>query len=118
MELIINHIGKVSSADIKLDGITVICGENNSGKSTVGKILFSYFNSMCDFESKINRQRDTEIMTGIWRRVVSSESLSSYKKISEELLSYIESTDEHTPENIYQFLEQFPRKNSFCENNI
>ncbi len=109
MELIINHIGKVSSADIKLDGITVICGENNSGKSTVGKVLFCYFNSMCDFESKINRQRDTEIMASIWRRVVSSEPLSSYKKISDELLSYIESTDEHTSENIYQFLEQFPQ---------
>ena len=57
MKLSIKNIGKIESADINLDGITVICGENNTGKSTIGKVLFAYFNSMCDFESKIIKQR-------------------------------------------------------------
>ena len=61
MKLSIKNIGKIESADIVLDGITVICGENNTGKSTVGKVLFSYFNSMCDFESKIREQKIDEI---------------------------------------------------------
>ncbi|MBR1723431.1 MAG: AAA family ATPase [Ruminococcus sp.] len=32
----IKNFGKIAEANIKLDGITVICGNNNTGKSTVG----------------------------------------------------------------------------------
>ncbi|MCM1133640.1 MAG: AAA family ATPase, partial [Ruminococcus flavefaciens] len=67
MKLSIKNIGKIESADIKLDGITVICGENNTGKSTVGKVLFSYFNSMCDFENKIKEQRIIEIRNCLFK---------------------------------------------------
>lgn len=41
MILSINNINKVQEALIKLNGLTVIAGENGSGKSTVGKMLFS-----------------------------------------------------------------------------
>ncbi len=58
MRFILENVGKITHADVKLDGITVICGENNTGKSTVGKALFGYFTSMCDWESKIRHERD------------------------------------------------------------
>lgn len=41
MRFTIKNINAVASADINLNGLTVIAGENGSGKSTVGKILFS-----------------------------------------------------------------------------
>ena len=41
MKLKLQNILKVASADIELGGLTVITGENDSGKSTIGKILFS-----------------------------------------------------------------------------
>ncbi|WP_297276386.1 AAA family ATPase, partial [uncultured Brachyspira sp.] len=44
MKLKISNFAKVEEADIKIDGITVICGDNDTGKSTIGKILFSIFN--------------------------------------------------------------------------
>ncbi len=44
MKLKISNFAKIEEADIKIDGITVICGDNDTGKSTVGKILFSIFN--------------------------------------------------------------------------
>lgn len=50
MELKIDNIGAISNADIELDGITVIAGINNKGKSTVGKILYALLHDMYDWE--------------------------------------------------------------------
>lgn len=41
MKLKLHNILKIEDADIEIGGLTVLTGENNSGKSTVGKILFS-----------------------------------------------------------------------------
>ena len=57
MELNIENFAKIKEANIIIDGITVIAGENNTGKSTVGKILFSLFNSLHDIDEKILKDR-------------------------------------------------------------
>jgi len=36
----LENIGMLENADVKLDGLTVIAGENDTGKSTVGKALY------------------------------------------------------------------------------
>ena len=41
MRLEIKNINVVKNASVKLNGLTIIAGENGSGKSTVGKVLFS-----------------------------------------------------------------------------
>lgn len=41
MKLHLENIGKVKNADILLDGLTVIAGPNDMGKSTIGKVLFT-----------------------------------------------------------------------------
>lgn len=41
MKFRIENIGKIISADIKLDGLTVVAGSNDSGKSTAGRALYS-----------------------------------------------------------------------------
>ena len=61
MKLNIKNFAKIKNADILIDGITVIAGENNTGKSTVGKILFSLYNSISGIEKKIDMQRKKEI---------------------------------------------------------
>lgn len=61
MKLNIKNFAKIKNADIIIDGITVIAGENNTGKSTVGKILFSVFNALSDIEEKILDERLKEI---------------------------------------------------------
>lgn len=57
MKLHIENIGKLKSADVTLDGITVIAGKNNTGKSTVGKTLYCIFNSLYNIDEKIERDR-------------------------------------------------------------
>lgn len=41
MKLKLQNIGIIEEADINVDGITLIAGQNDSGKSTVGKILYA-----------------------------------------------------------------------------
>lgn len=53
MQLNIKNIGKITELSIHIDGITVIAGENNSGKSTVSKSLFALFNSLYQSDEKI-----------------------------------------------------------------
>jgi predicted ATPase len=41
MEISIKNIGSLPKAKIIFEGLTVIAGENDTGKSTIGKLLFS-----------------------------------------------------------------------------
>ncbi|HHD81741.1 MAG TPA: hypothetical protein ENK94_00945 [Campylobacterales bacterium] len=45
MEIQLKNIGMIKEANVKIDGLTVIAGENDTGKSTVGKMLFSIIKS-------------------------------------------------------------------------
>ncbi len=61
MKLYIDNFAKIKTAEIVVDGITVIAGDNDTGKSTIGKILFSLFNAISGIESRIAEQRKMEI---------------------------------------------------------
>lgn len=57
MKLIINNIGIVKEANIDIEGITVVVGENGTGKSTIGKALFCVYDSLFELERKIKNER-------------------------------------------------------------
>lgn len=61
MNLTIRNIGKIKSADIKFDGITVVAGQNDTGKSTIGEVLGSFFTTFSNLDYKINYYRYREI---------------------------------------------------------
>ncbi len=48
MKLTIQNINKIEFAEIKVNGLTVIAGTNDSGKSTVGKTLFSVVKALAN----------------------------------------------------------------------
>lgn len=60
MKLAIHNFSKLKDVHIDIDGITVIAGNNNTGKSTIGKIVFSVFNSLCQNEDKIEKEISLE----------------------------------------------------------
>lgn len=57
MKLTLKNIGKIIAADIDIKGITVIAGENNTGKSTVSRALFSVFNGFYNLPARIQDAR-------------------------------------------------------------
>jgi len=61
MKLTLKNIGKIRSACVDINGITVIAGENNTGKSTVGKSLYAVFNSLYKSEKKIVSERTNSV---------------------------------------------------------
>ena len=101
MILTLKNIGKIAGASVELNGITVIAGENNTGKSTVGKVLFCIFNSFYKIKEKIDEERqDTieEILAVLDRRLINtSVSRADIGDFSQALLDnreqYIENSD-------------------------
>ena len=63
MKLHIENFAKISKADIIFDGLTVIAGDNNTGKSTVGKVLYSFFRSLSNLDKRIQNERLDSIRT-------------------------------------------------------
>ena len=61
MLLKLNNIGKISHAEISLDGLTVIAGVNDSGKSTVGKALYSLVNAYNTTENYTEERRKLQL---------------------------------------------------------
>lgn len=49
-ELQINNFRAIKSADIELNGITVVSGINGSGKSTVAKLLYYIFHNANEYD--------------------------------------------------------------------
>ena len=61
MFLSVKNTGKLSLAEIEISGITVIAGINNTGKSTVGRLLFCIFNSFYRIDQQIETERKNRI---------------------------------------------------------
>ena len=68
MELKLLNVAKIQNASLKMDGITVIAGNNNTGKSTIGKVVFSLFNSLVNIEEKVVRQKENLIFQFLRRK--------------------------------------------------
>ena len=73
MNFAVENIAKVKYADIVLNGITVIAGENDTGKSTIGKALYSMFNSFYQLERQIEENRWRMIHTMIHAKLSDSD---------------------------------------------
>lgn len=65
MEFSVRGIGIIKEADIKIDGLTVIAGSNNSGKTTVGRALYSAINAVENLEEKQDMDRASAVIMRI-----------------------------------------------------
>lgn len=70
MKLKCENIGKLKSAEVEINTITVIAGLNSTGKSTVGKVLYCIFNSFYDLDSNSNQK-----LFSVLRRYIEDDKL-------------------------------------------
>lgn len=79
MEIVLENIAKIKRAHINIRGITVIAGENDTGKSTVSKALFSMFHGFYHLYEKIRRDRKVNLARSL-RRIATSEGKLNYSQ--------------------------------------
>ncbi len=61
MRLELENIGMLKKADVSLNGLTVIAGENDTGKSTVGKILFCIIKAISRYKEDFQESKEYKI---------------------------------------------------------
>ncbi len=69
MNIEIKKIGIIKDSSIKLDGLTVITGQNNSGKTTVGKVLYAVFDAVSNIQQKAINDKYYYLVTQINKAV-------------------------------------------------
>ena len=65
MRINIDNIGIVKDSYIELDGITIITGHNNSGKTTVGKAVNDLYSAVENLEYCANRDKKSFVYSGV-----------------------------------------------------
>lgn len=80
MELTLQKVGIINKATVKLNGLTVICGSNNSGKSTAGKALYATIESLSNLEEKLHDELVLNYRRALMNvsRILDLESISKY----------------------------------------
>lgn len=119
MKLTINNIGKLKNAEVVIDGITVITGENDTGKSTVGKVLWSVFNSFYKVYEQIKKERIDFVNEQIYSYVRNLDKSDNVKKKTLDMaIDIIQNYSIYyrNEENIKNYItEKFKENNYFVD---
>ena len=97
MKLLLRNFAKIKEAEIRFDGLTVIAGNNNTGKSTVGKVLFTLFHSLRNMSRSVMEERKDLVQQFLWkiymnnnRRAAMPEEAMKKMAKSREVVSAVE----------------------------
>ena len=119
MKLSIKNIGKLKEADVEINGITVITGENDTGKSTVGKVLWSVFNSFYKVYEQIEKERIDFVNEQIYSYVKNLDKSDNVKKKTLDMaIDIIQNYSIYyrNEENIKNYItEKFKENNYFVD---
>ena len=70
MKISLSNIGSIKGSSIKIGDLTVIAGENDTGKSTFGKVLYSIVKSYNTYSSEVNRSANRILMSNFKSLIV------------------------------------------------
>lgn len=63
MELLLDNVGIIKESKVLLNGLTVITGKNSSGKTTVGRTMYSLLSAGTDLEEAFENSKRTYIQS-------------------------------------------------------
>lgn len=109
MKFTLKNIGLIKNSEIKLDGLTVITGRNNSGKTTVGKALYACIEGVSDIEVKYENYKNEYMLQTNRRFMFILFDLSEQLKKYSRKKHFKEQYNEHSVElkNIIKYLDNF-----------
>ena len=84
MRLKVKNVNKISQADVYLNGLTVIVGPNNSGKSTIGRTLFTTIKAIANTNSPQDFLQDKQLRKHVQSLYQRLYALSRKNKIDWE----------------------------------
>jgi predicted ATP-dependent endonuclease of OLD family len=90
MQIRLKNIGIINDSTLALDGLTVITGKNNSGKTTVGKTLYAILDAVADVQKKAQIDRNLYIrgqLAEVWQTLTTGFRFS-YKPEKSEFSRY------------------------------
>ena len=106
MNIRIKGIGIINDSTIDLNGLTIITGKNNSGKTTLGKILYSYIESISDIQNNALRDTNFYIFKKIYNVVDILQFFITFTRAckTEEVIKFLENNT---------YLKMFSEQKSF-----
>lgn len=57
MKVILDHFGIIGHGEMEMKGISVISGENNTGKSMLGRAVYSLLTAFYDYDHKVKNKK-------------------------------------------------------------
>lgn len=76
VKLIIEKVAKIDRVEIELNGLTVIAGDNDTGKSTLGKTLYAMFNGFKNMAAMVHRQKCQSLSNAVIAYAFADEKVS------------------------------------------
>lgn len=105
MQLEIKNIGKIKSATLEFNGITVVAGNNNTGKSTIGKVLFALFSKFNNINEAIDKYKYDAIIARVFKELSTYELDDSIILGSPALIQMFKRGNYQSSQSILKFLE-------------
>lgn len=91
MQLLVKNVGCIREGNISLNGLTVIAGENGTGKSTLSKMIFSIIKAVSNISQVSNDSR---------RQLLEKYAMTFYRRINaRERFALITDIDDFLPSN-------------------
>lgn len=119
MRLRVKNVGILSDSELEIKGITVVAGENNTGKSTFGKALYSVFSALNHLDRRVEQVRRTGAASVALSTFSSVNNLSSEEwlhsvtgKLRRNKLTagLIQEVADSCPEDLLEGREEFVKR--------
>lgn len=75
MKIVIENIALIKKAEIELNGVTVVAGLNKTGKTTIGKALYTIISAYKNLPLKVLRSKKNSVENAVFTSMQSNKKL-------------------------------------------